>query len=552
MKNSIKLILFSALLLIMGACTEDFLNLTPQDRLTFDDYYNNVEEVRAGTASLYGYPWFGFNDKFFWLAGDCMSGNLYYTYDQEGQYYYFTFTAGNSHLSDGWKSLFRVISYANSIINDMPGQAAANGVAQTDIDAAVGEARFIRGIAYYILAEFWGEVPIVENNTELISNNDLILPKNTCTSIYEFIRRDLLYASENLPAIDPEPGRVSQWAAKGMLAKLYLTMAQNGGSDATDNFEQAKQFAADVITNSGLSLLEDYRDLFLLANDNNEESLFALQWMKGGYSLGNSRNANWARSSIIADQQWGGGKGCTYDFTSIIDTADLRSPQIFMTLGDYYPELNTADGGYTYNFETENPENADNPLESPNEVLNHLKKYVVGRAEDNNGEVGIDQDAANNVYILRLADVYLVYAEAALGTGETSTDATALQYFNAVRARAGLEAKTEVSFMDVLNERRVEFCLESMFWFDIKRYYYRDADAALAYLNTQKRHWIYTRISGSEDPNLFTSYELDSLRNDPVVVTLDDMYLPIPTEEVQTNYLLDPDEPAVEYEFSGE
>ena len=116
MKNSKHYILISILMLLLGACSEDFLELTPQDRIVFDDFYNNVDEVRSATASLYGYPWFEFNDKFFWLAGDCMSGNIYYTWDQEGQYYYLTFTAGNTYLSSGWKGLYRVLSYANSII----------------------------------------------------------------------------------------------------------------------------------------------------------------------------------------------------------------------------------------------------------------------------------------------------------------------------------------------------------------------------------------------------------------------------------------------------
>ena len=142
MKNLKKYILVLLLITVFGACTKDFLELVPQDRLTADGYYRDADEVRSGTASLYGYPWFGFNDKFFWLAGDCMPGNLYYTYDQEGQYYYFTFTAGNAYLSDAWKSLYRVISYANSIINDVPRIASNHGVEQSVIDGAVDHTLF--------------------------------------------------------------------------------------------------------------------------------------------------------------------------------------------------------------------------------------------------------------------------------------------------------------------------------------------------------------------------------------------------------------------------
>ncbi|MBN2273582.1 MAG: RagB/SusD family nutrient uptake outer membrane protein [Bacteroidales bacterium] len=547
MKRNIKNIGLTAMMIILASCGEDFLDLTPQDRLTADDFYKNEDEVRAGTASLYGYPWFSFNDKFFWLVGDCMSGNLYYTFDQEGQFYYFSFNEGNTYISYGWKSLFRVISYANSIINDMPRIAELN-VSQEVIDQALGEARFFRAAAYYILAEFWGDVPIVENSTELVTGNEMMLPRNTRSSIYEFIRRDLEYAAENLKASD-DAGRVTQWSARAMLAKLYITMAQNlNDASSASYFAKAKEYAEDVIVNSGHTLMTDYADLFKIENNNNSESLFALQFMKGGYALGNSRNANWARSSIIADQQWGGGKGTTIDFFKFtIDSLDARRKSICMTLGDYYPEINKADGGYTYNFVTENPDNPDNPLESYNETLNHLKKYVVGSSADTDGKVGTDQDAAINQYMLRLADVYLIYAEAVLGSSYSTSDATALGYFNAIRARGDLDPVSEITWESLLKERRVEFCLESMFWFDIKRYYYRDPQGALDYLNNQKRHYVYRRIEGDNDPNAWDSYMMDTELFDPITVHESQMFLPVPAAEVLVNPLLD--QPAVEYQF---
>jgi hypothetical protein len=545
MKNNIKYIITLAIVLLVGACGKDFLELTPQDRLTADNYYRNEDEVRAGTASLYGFPWFSFDDKFSWLAGDCMSGNIYYTYDQEGQFFYFSFNEGNSHLSAGWKGLFRVISYANSLINDMP-RIAEENVTQDVINAALGEARFIRAAAYFILVEYWGEVPIIENSTELVTSNQMMLPKNTRSSVYEFIKRDLEFAAQNLKTTD-EPGRVTQWSAKGMLAKLYLTMAQDlTDPNSASYFTKAKEYAEDVITNSGLTLMENYSDLFLIENNNNEESLFALQWMKGRYAIGSSRNANWARSSLIADQQWGGGKGVTYDFMQDVESVDKRRSAIYMTLGDYYPEINKANGGYTYNFETENPDNPNNPLESYNSVLNHLKKFVVGSSADTDGQVGTDQDAGINQYILRLADVYLIYAEATLGAAASTSDETALGYLNAIRTRAGLDSISSISFMDILIERRVEFCLESMFWFDIKRYFYREPQAAIDYLNAQEREYTYNRISSNNDPNLLESYELEETPNSYVLYE-SQMFLPIPASEVLVNPMLS--EAAVEYEF---
>ena len=95
-------------MLVVGSCSKDFLEIEPVDRLTADNFFKNEAQVKASTAALYGFPWFSYNDKFAWTAGDCMAGDLYHTWDQEGQYFYFSFNSGNAHLSAGWQSLFRV------------------------------------------------------------------------------------------------------------------------------------------------------------------------------------------------------------------------------------------------------------------------------------------------------------------------------------------------------------------------------------------------------------------------------------------------------------
>lgn len=551
MKNKLKYLISFIMVLSMVSCSEEFLNIEPVDRLTADNFFRTKTEIKAATASLYGFPWFEYNDKFAWCAGDAMAGNLYHTWDQEGQFFYFSFTEGNAHLSSGWKGLFRVISYANSIINDMP-PSAEGKVSQDVIDAALGEARFIRGTAYFMLAEYWEEAPIVENSTELVTSNNFFLPKNTQSSIYEFARRDLEFAAQHLPPSD-DPGRVTEWSAKGMLAKLHLTMAQHlNDSNSNANFNKAKEYAADVINNSGLSLLQNYANLFKIEYNNNSESLFALQWMEGSYAIGNSRQANWARSSLITgnSEAWGGGKCVTYDFMQDVAPADKRQPAIYMTLGDFYPEINQKDGGYTYQIVRRDPNDPNITLEGATPILNSLKKYVVGSADDNQGKVSTGQATAINQYMLRLADVYLIYAEAALGSAGSTTDATALNYFNAIRNRAGLQPLTNLTFLDILKERRVEFGLESIAWFDIKRFYYRDPAGALNYLNSQQRQTRYVRLEGNNAPdeNTMEGYEVWTPET-TIVINASQMVLPVPAAEVVANPLLGPDEPAVEYEF---
>lgn len=543
MKNKIKYLTIVAIFLLVGSCQEEFLDISPMDSITADNFYKSEADVRANTASMYGMPWFEFNDKFFWCAGDLMAGDIYHDWDQEGQFMFLTFNAGNSIIAQGWNGIFRIVSYANSIINDMP--AAAQGAVSEDvINKALGEARFIRGMAYYILAEYWGEVPIVENSTELVTSNSMLLPKNTRASIYQFIKNDLDFAAVNLPISDV-PGRVTQWSAKGMLAKLYLTMAQE--TQDPGDFELAKSYAADVIENSGHSLLPNYGDLFRITNNNNSESLFAMQWITQGWGTGNSRQAVFARSSVITGntQAWGGGKSATYDFMQDVEIGDKRAYYIFMQLGNHYPDINSLNGGYTYDIVSKD-ENGDQ-LEGAAPVLNNLKKYVIGSADDSPG-IGTNQDVAMNQYLLRLADLYLIYSEAAMGVANSTTDAKALEYFNAIRKRANLLEKTSISYMDVLKERRIEFGIESMNWFDIKRFYYRDADAALSYLNSQERAHRYNRISDgdSSDENTMEGYELTPPTS-PVVVYSQDMFLPIPSGEIVTNPLLSPETEAEDY-----
>ncbi len=550
MKKIIKYICLITLLFGSVSCN-DFLTVDPEDSLTTGNYYNSEERIRANTATLYGSVWWSFDAQFMWLAGDQMAGDLYYTYDQEGQFFYFSYNNGNTYITNGWKGLFRVVSYANSVINDMP--KATTNVSQSVIDAAVAEGKFIRAVAYYYLTEYWGEVPIIENSTDMIVSGNMFVPKNTRKSCYEFMIRDLEYAIQYLPEEDSQAGRATKWAAEAMLAKVHLTYAAaaigNSGTygDAAAHFTKAKELCLDVIENSGRTLEDDYSYLFTWEGNNCPESLFAIQCRTGAYGGGNSRNVNFSRSSVIADQTWGGGKGPTLDLQKAFDQQkDKRRIWTYMKQGDYYSMLNKADGGYNYKNYVE----ADN--ENPNEVLAHIKKYVIGKAADTDNHVGLNQDAANNIHVIRLADVYLMYGEAVLGSGASTSDAKALEYFNAVHSdRAGLTAATSLTFESILKERRLEFAFESLRWLDIKRYYYRNSTAALELLNSQKRELVYILkdgITSVEDRNNNNNYQEYTPEAGFVKVYDSQMFLPIPAEALTGNPLFK--DPAVDYTFN--
>lgn len=538
-RNSIITLLF-IFACIFSACN-GFLSVEPEDSIAMGEFYKTEANIRQNTASLYTMKsWSAFSHQFMWMAGDELSGDLYYTYDQEGQFYYMSFGANNAFLTQGWQGLYRIISFANNIINNMPDLARANGISEDAIERGLAECRCIRGTAYWILTEYWGDVTIVEDNVAMQS---AILRRNTQESVYRFIVEDLTYAMEHLPNADAQLGRATKWSAAGMLAKVYLSMAShlnNASSEAW--FAKAKELAQDVIEKSGLSLWPDYSTLFDIAANNNSESLLAIQCIVAGYGYGNAHNCNWSRTSC-ADQAWGDGKGPTVNLQKQYEEGDLRRQWVYMSEGDYYPNINKADGGYTYHIAVVDEQG--NELETANEMLSHCKKYCIGRAADCDGGVGDAQDAGNNIYLLRLADVYMVYVEACIGGGNATSDPLALDVYNRIRNRAGLPGDEDgsITYDELIHERRCEFAFEGINFFDIKRMFYRDESKALAYLNGMSREQGYYN-SNPAKKTVREGYTLDLSRS-PIIVTAPQMMLPIPGSELTAMPSLE--EPAVDY-----
>ncbi|MCD8207128.1 MAG: RagB/SusD family nutrient uptake outer membrane protein [Bacteroidales bacterium] len=495
MKRRFEIIILSLMAICAVSC-DKFLTITPEDSLMAENYYTSASAVRASTSVLYAStPWFDFHANFMFYAGDMRAGDMYYTYDQEGQYYYNNVTATNSYLYNGWVGLYRVVSFANSILNDMPSAARENGISESVITGAMGEAYLWRAMAYYFLTEYWGEVPIIENATPLITSdnpNDIYVHKNTQTSLYKFMIRDLEKAVEYLPDTDND-GRVTKWSAMGLLAKIQLTYAAY--TKDSEMYTKAKDNAKAAVEGgwgAGYGLYSDYEKMFCVDGNNCCEALIDIQCMTGNYAEGNARNANFSRSSRIADQTWGAGKGPTLSLQSLYTSNDNRRKGVYMTNGDYYANLASADGGYTYQYSYRDPNDLDNQVEYSNEMLAHLRKYVIGKSEDCGGNIGLNQDGGNNIHLLRFADVMMVYIEACIGTGDSTSDGTALDYMSQILARAGLTSEyTSITFEDIIRERRKEFAIEGINWMDVMRVWYRDNQTGLDYLNNMERDRKY-------------------------------------------------------------
>ena len=471
MKIFNKILILLLLATAFAGCSKSFLDRPSQSQISSDNFYKTTEDLRLATANLYGGPtWGNWNYNAYLSLGDILSGNLYYHW--WGDYVQLstrTITAQNSILQSAWTGLFNVVAQCNTTINGID-QYAASSIAASDKNAALGEARFIRAIAYYNLAILWGAVPIIEDNSRLIK--DPLLYRNNTADVYKFIVNDLTFAAQNLPATD-EAGRLTTWSAQGLLSKVYLTWAGLGQTDGTRNvayLDSAKLYAGNVCKNSGLTLLPNYANLFKTTYNNNREALFSLEWAPGVGWLSGNMLQHYSPSNDIMPQRTGAWTpyAPTYGLYMLYSAKDtVRRKATFMITGDYYPELNAAGGGFTA-------------------TGNSMKKHIVGTEKDNNSPTMDQNSSIEDNALLRLADVYLVYAEAILGNDATTSDADALAYFNKVHTRAGLDPVSAINIDTIIKERRIELALEGQYWTDLVRLSYYNPQKAVDMLNAQQ------------------------------------------------------------------
>lgn len=530
MKSKI-IILILAVAGAFASCSKDFLDRPPLSEISTENFYQTTSDLKLATAALYaGSPWADWTYSSYLTIGDVMSGNMILGWNDDAiQLNTFSVTGLNGAVIANWKSMYKVIAHCNTTINSINAKTPAS-VPDVYKNAALAEARFIRGYAYYNLAILWGDVPIIEDNTKLISSP--LVPRNNANDVYQFVVNDLTFAINNLPTgfgTEWEKGRVTSWAAQGLLAKVYLFWSglKSAGNGQRDQqlLDNAKVFAGNVCKNSGLELMANYADLFKTANNYNDEALFALRWdpSVGSWLEGNMLQIySPGGTEISADGQAGWfGIGPTYNMYLQYSTDDtLRRKASFMLKDDFYPELNASGGGYTYKGDT------------------GLKKHVIGTKKDNNVPIMTLTSSAEHNALLRLADVYLVYAEAILGNNTTTSDAEALLYFNKVRTRAGVDPVSSLDADVILKERRIELAAEGQSWFDLVSLSYYNPQKAIAYLNNQQRvNFTYSKgVATAGDPfGIITPATINSFK------------LPIPSSEITANPKLS--EPAVPYSF---
>lgn len=496
----------------MSSCADDFLDQENSYQLSQENYFDSDAAVQSSTSALYNYVWYDFNDKFYYGMGDGRANNITAQYsDYIYPYTNFTDNSLSQGLTQAWGSLYSVVSQSNNTINNIKTKCTSN-VSESAKVKAMAEARFMRGLAYWYIGTLWGCGIIYENVADMVDN--YVVPAQPRADVIEFAIRDMEYAAKNLPTTQGDKGRVTKYAAFGMLSRLYLSMAglttsgpYDGTNVATDfnrgsrneyYLDLAKKAALKVIKESDAKLLDSYAELWGASTiNNNSESLFQLQFIAGDGvgGAGQSMTRFLAWSTMVADTNaWGGATYCSYDLWeefkeyldenlgTVVDDA-IRRHNSVASYGESYPELSAdASDPYVYGV-----------TESAGSQGANIKKYVIGTKKVN-GFSTVNNSGINS-YMLRLAEVYLNYVEAVLGNAESTTDADAIKYFNMIRRRAGVAEKTKLTYEDLRHEYRVEFAFEGLYWYQLVRRSYYKQQEVVNYVNNQNRNASYYESS---------------------------------------------------------
>ena len=541
-------------MLSFTGCANDFLEQKNTYQISQVNFFDNDEAVSQAVMPLYSYVWYDFNDKFYYGMGDGRANNIT---AQHSEYIYpytnFTETGLSSGLTEAWGALYSVVAQANNTINNIANNSTAN-VSETAKIQGIAEARFMRGLAYWYISSLWG-CAVIYNNTQDLVNNYVVSPSPVADGI-EFAIRDMEYAAVHLPSASPATGRVNKYAAYAMLSRFYLSMAglttsgrYDGSNVATDAnrgtrneyyLDAAKKAAAVVIEKGPYKLADTYAELFAASTfNNNSESIFQLQFQAGaedGLAQSMTRFLAWS-TQVNQGYSWGGSTYCSYDLWE--EFKEYEDPTLGTKVDDAIRRHNCiASYGETYPELSANPEKPYiyGETESPGNQGANIKKYVIGTNAVNG--FAMNNNSGINTYMMRLAEVYLNYAEAVLGNNATTTDATALKYFNELRTRAGVPTKNSLSFEDIRHEFRLETAFEGLYWYFIVRRGYYQQQEMVNYINNQYRNASYFKSSTHE---YVLSEDYTAPGPSVATATAKNLTLPIADTDQTKNPLLKPD-----------
>ncbi|MDP4760960.1 MAG: RagB/SusD family nutrient uptake outer membrane protein [Crocinitomicaceae bacterium] len=315
----------------------------------------------------------------------------------------------------------------------------------------LAEAKFLRAYYYFELVKYFGDVPLIVDRRIGI-DEALQIPRSSKADVYAQIELDLIDAVAVLNPVASQKGRATKGAAQAFLGKVYLY--QNKFTEAAATFDE-------VIASGSYSLIPNYNDLFTVANENNSETVFDVQYtgLEGGsYGCLICLEGN-AAVGFQGIRQYNGpvyGDGNSYNLPTqeLYDAFSSIDPRRNATILDIDAFIATQP----------NPASITYAVGAGGHTGYYNNKYIKRQ-----GEIGLpDNDLTSpvNYRVMRYADVMLMAAEAHYQLGNTST---AQQLINQIRARAGVPGINVNSIDVIYKERRYELSGEGLRFFDLVR-----------------------------------------------------------------------------------
>ena len=466
---------------LLVSCKKSYLEVSPKGAFLEENYYATPEQVFAGLVAAYS-PLVtetgGMDGGFCDVRGPLNSGSddCYAGGGGSGDvgnwqlFNNYQMTAGSGPQMGFWGNNFLGVSRANTIINVLQTTTIA-GLSDATKNRYIAEATFLRAHYNFDLVRIFKNIPLI--TTPMAQADIYNQTQADPAAVYASVEADLQAAIPNLPATvtGSELGRVTQGAAIALLGKVYLYDKKY--SQAAAQFAIVNGTPGGTTPVYGYHLQANYGEIFSPDNKFNSESVFELNFSPDqAYDWGN----------------WGAIKGDVY--VQMVGPRDYSGPvyangwgfnpitlQLLSAFNTPYYGGSGKDPRYGYTIL-----NMDSLASAQNTTYGasyqntgyFILKYAPLNKYKASGN--IDLNWPNNYIEIRLADTYLMEAEALLQGGGDAVRAAAL--LNAVRARVGL-APVAATMANIKAERRLELATEGHRWYDLIRW--GDAASALAF-----------------------------------------------------------------------
>jgi hypothetical protein len=459
-----------ALFISLLSCNDSFLDVAPADQLSDATFWQSEQDAAMALNACYR-GWEGIMNICFL---DAASDNGY----EQFNYNYQPIANGRLEPTSvtGISSIDRDIGSTSWFLYS--GIRKYNNflekVDAIEMDAALkerykAEVRFLRAYDYYNKVMFYGDIPLVDK--VILSGAEAALPRTPKAEVADFVLRELTEIANILPLQNTieSGGHITKGAALALKARFELYLGK---------YEDAQADAATVIAMPCYELFPTYEELFWAsAESSNKEAILDVQYVKndyrqvlpqlnmpateGGWS---AVNALWP---FIDAFQMANGKyidepGSGYNPDEPFKNRDPRLTQIVLCPGEFYNGryYNPLDLFLDGQSDRRNLDYHEEAAASRGGLLVKKHIYPMSVVDANNYD--------GNAMVIRLAEMYITFAECALKTGR-DTD-KALGYINAVRKRAGMPEASQLDERLVRYERRVELAFEGLRYFDLKRW----------------------------------------------------------------------------------